>query len=201
MFQKASFVKTAMAYTDYPVMRSLKGKILPEVAVAGRSNAGKSSLLNVLFQNRSLVKVSSTPGKTQGLNFFTVDDCIAFVDLPGYGFAKVPQDVRKQWGPMVHGYLNKREELKLMLFLFDIRREPNEEDKQLLEWAAQAGKAVIMVLTKVDKLNRAELVTHTQKIIKAFDCDQLHYVHFSSPKGIGKNELIRMIQEAFSEET
>src|SRR5262245_55930539 len=136
LFRNAKFIKTAVKAKDYPVLRDLSGNILPEIAVAGRSNVGKSSLLNHLFHSPNLVKTSSTPGKTQALNFFTVNDELTFVDLPGYGYAKVPQSIRKEWGPMVQEYLQKREMLKLILFLFDIRRLPNEEDIEFLEWAA-----------------------------------------------------------------
>lgn len=199
-FKNARFIKTAVAPKDYPVLRDPSGRIMPEIAVAGRSNVGKSSLLNHLFQHKGLVKTSSVPGKTQALNFFTLDDKLAFVDLPGYGFAKVPTEVRKQWGPMVQKYLQERESLKLILFLFDIRRIPQEEDQQFLDWAVHCEKSLILVLTKVDKVKTNEKVANTQKILKAFDAQNLHYVHTSSEKNIGRKELIAMLCEAVSEE-
>ena len=140
-FKNAKFVKTGMTPKDFPVMRDLSGDPLPEVAVAGRSNVGKSSLLNNLFQHKGLVKTSSTPGKTQAINFFSLNDMLAFVDLPGYGYAEVPEKIRKQWGPMVQGIWNAGQRLKLILFLFDIRRMPNEDDEQFLEWVARNQKA------------------------------------------------------------
>lgn len=199
VFKNAKFVITAVNPKDYPALRDSSGKILPEIAVAGRSNVGKSSLLNDLFHAKGLVKTSSTPGKTQALNFFTLNDQLGFVDLPGYGFAQVPLSVRKQWGPMVQTYLQKREPLKLILFLFDIRRIPNEEDMQLLEWAAVNEKAVILVLTKVDKVNQTELRTNTRKILEAFDTDNLHYIHYSVTKKVGRYELMRMLCDALKE--
>jgi GTP-binding protein len=141
-FKYPKFIKTAMKLKDYPTLRDLSGNILFEIAVAGRSNVGKSSLLNHLFMSKGLVKTSATPGKTQAINFFTLNDQLAFVDLPGYGFAKVSHDIRKQWGPMIQTYLKNREPLKIILMLFDIRRMPNEEDCELMEWIAQNQKAL-----------------------------------------------------------
>lgn len=199
-FKKAQFIKTAILAKDYPTLRDKSGNILPEIAVIGRSNVGKSSLLNHLFQSKGLVKTSSTPGKTQAVNFFTVDDALSFVDLPGYGYAQVPPEVRKQWGPMVQSYLEKREPLKLILFLFDIRRIPNDEDRQLLEWVAKNQKAIILILTKVDKVTPNEKKANTQKILHAFDTENLHYLHYSATKNIGRKELIHTLLDALAEE-
>lgn len=197
----AVFVKTAIKEQEYPTIKNEQGKILPEVAVVGRSNVGKSTLLNCLFRAKTpLVRTSSTPGKTQLLNFFTVDKTLSFVDLPGYGFAKVPISIRKEWGPMIQEYLNKRPSLNLILFLFDIRRTPASEDLNLMEWIAKAGKGVILVLTKVDKVTENEKHQMTAQILKGFDIPNLHYLHFSVPQKLGQEVLTRMIQEAFSGE-
>ena len=173
---------------------------MPEIAVAGRSNVGKSSLLNHLFEAKGLVKTSSTPGKTQAINFFSVDDKLAFVDLPGYGYAKVPESVRKQWGPTVQAYLEKREQLKLVLLLFDIRRLPNEDDKRMIEWIAHSQKAMILVLTKVDKVTVNEKRSNIQKILKGLAVENLHHVSYSATKNVGRKELIAMIQDAMQDE-
>lgn len=141
---------------------------LPEIAVVGRSNVGKSSLLNHLFQVKGLVKTSATPGKTQLINFFRTDD-LSFVDLPGYGYAKVPPAVRKQWGPMMEGYFTTRENLKLILLLIDSRREPDDEDFAMLDYAEQSGKPIIIVMTKTDKLNQSELHKQSKVIEEAFN--------------------------------
>lgn len=194
------YIKSAVLEKDYPTIRNPQGDEMPEIAVAGRSNVGKSSLLNHLFGCRGLAKTSATPGKTQTLNFFTWNECWTFVDLPGYGFARVPLEVRKQWGPMVQNYLNKRAPLKLVLCLFDIRRLPNEEDRQLIEWAVHAEKGVILVLTKVDKVSTHEKKANTLKILNAFDFQNLHYVHYSSTKNIGRKELMTMLNDALQEE-
>ena len=197
---RAKFIKTAILPKDYPLIRNEAGKILPEIAVAGRSNVGKSSLLNHLFDTKNLVKTSATPGKTQALNFFTLDDRLAFADLPGYGYAEVPASVRKQWGPMVRSYLEQRQTLKVILFLLDIRRIPNEDDLQFLDWVAYQGKSMILVLTKVDKVKANERKANTQKILTALGAGNIHYVYYSVPKNQGRRELVAMIEDALQDE-
>lgn len=194
----AHFVKTCYEQKEFPEIKNIKGKLLPEVAIVGKSNVGKSSLLNDLFRAKGLVKTSSTPGKTQAVNFFVWDDALAFADLPGYGFAKVPLEVRKKWGPMIQQYLNTRDTLKLLLFLFDIRRIPTDEDRMLMEWIAQSEKGVILVLTKVDKVTRNEKELLTKKILQAFDTESLHTIHYSVPKNEGREPLWKLIKEAMA---
>ncbi len=189
--KNAKFVKSAVK--DFPEIKSVQGHLLPEIAVAGRSNVGKSSLLNHLFGVKDLVKTSSTPGKTQMINFFSVNDEVVFVDLPGYGYAKVPQEVRKQWGPMMESYLQNRAQLKLMLLLLDIRRIPNEDDMQMINWAIHNRIPLILVVTKVDKVKEGEKKSNTQKILKAFNVDNLHYVYYSIKTNIGKDQLLKKI--------
>lgn len=200
-FKNPRFVTTAVGSEGYPVLKDPQGRLLPEIAVAGRSNVGKSSLLNNLFQVKGLVKTSSTPGKTQALNFFTINSQLVFVDLPGYGYANVPPSTRKKWGPMVQGYLSDRPQLKLILFLFDIRRVPNEEDLEFLEWSARSGKAVILVLTKVDKVNQSEKIRFTRKILETFDTENLYHVNYSVTKNIGRKELLHMMFDAINSES
>lgn len=200
-FKNPLFIKSAVKSKDYPAMRTASGRIMDEIAVAGRSNVGKSSLLNHLFQRRDLVKTSSVPGKTQLINFFSLDDTLSFVDLPGYGYAKVPISVRRRWGPMIEEYLDHRPNLKLILFLFDIRRIPNDEDKLFLEWAAARQKAVILVITKVDKVTLNQRNSNTKKILDAFNCENLYYTYYSTTKNIGRKELITLIIDALKEES
>lgn len=199
-FSPAVFIKTAVKSSQFPKAVSSSGHPIPEVAVAGRSNVGKSSLLNDLFQVKGLVKTSSTPGKTQALNFFVSGESVSFVDLPGYGYAKVPLSVRAEWGPMVQEYFNKREALRVLLFLVDIRRIPGEEDLSLMEWAVNANRAVILVLTKIDKVKSNEREANTRKILRAFNVENLHHVHYSVPKKQGRRELISLLTEAIEEE-
>ena len=188
------FIKTALEVKDYPVLKFSNGKIMPEIAIVGRSNVGKSSLLNHLFQTKRLVRISSKPGKTQALNFFTVGDNLSFVDLPGYGFAKVPLAVRKKWGPMVQNYFMMRDSLFLILFLFDIRRCPNEDDYILMDWINNSKHEAILVFTKVDKVKKREVITNTKKILDSFGEPVLNYVHYSATKNIGRKELINKIE-------
>lgn len=192
-FTKAKFVTTAVNPKGYPTLRDPSGNIMPEIAVAGRSNVGKSSLLNHLFKSKGLVKTSSIPGKTQHINFFSVDDKLAFVDLPGYGYAQVPLKVRQQWGPMVQNYLEKRESLKLILFLFDIRRMPNDDDLALLDWIQHYHKNMVLVLTKVDKVTQNEKRVNTEKILRALNLQNVYNIHYSVTKDVGRKELIRLI--------
>lgn len=200
VFKNARFVTTAMQPKDFPTLRNSSGVVLPEIAVAGRSNVGKSSLLNHLFQSKGLVKTSSTPGKTQAINFFTLNEQLVFVDLPGYGYAEVPLTVRKKWGPMIQSYLEKRESLKLVLFLFDIRRTPNDEDLQFLQWAAHYEKSVILVLTKIDKVNNTQKRQRVQQILEAFNSENLHHTLYSTTKNLGRKELVAMICDALETE-
>lgn len=187
-FQTVKFIKTVYQIEEAPSFPHL-----PEIAVVGRSNVGKSTLLNHLFQSKSLVKTSSSPGKTQALNFFSVDGRTIFVDLPGYGFAKVPIKEKKQWAPLIENYLRQRENLKLLLFLLDIRHLPSKEDQKMFEWIEHNQLPTILVLTKVDKLKQGELALQTKRITDSFK--GLPYVHYSAPKNIGRKQLISRMSE------
>lgn len=155
-FEKASFVKTAIWPEHYPKLVDGKQQALFEIAVAGRSNAGKSSLLNHLFRRKNLVKTSSVPGKTQALNFFLVDEQLVFVDLPGYGYAKVPQKLKKLWAPMMERYLQERQCLRLLILVLDIRRNLSEEDQLFCRWASYHKVPFLVVLSKTDKVKKNE---------------------------------------------
>jgi len=146
---KAAFLKSAFLEPHYPPPTK------PEIAFAGRSNVGKSSLINALLGRKKLARTSSTPGRTQALNFFLIQDRFYFVDLPGYGYARVPLQVKKSWGAMVETYLRGRSNLKGVVLILDIRREPTEGDIQLLEWLNRYRIHLIPVLTKADKLSRS----------------------------------------------
>lgn len=198
-FKEVQFVKSATKPAAYPDLKTRSGKPMIEIAVAGRSNVGKSSLLNDLFRRKNLVKTSATPGKTQLINFFTVDEQLCFVDLPGYGYAEVPMSIRKQWGPMVQTYLDSRPHLSVMLFLFDIRRLPNEDDALLMDWIIDRKIPMILVLTKVDKLTDSQKKLQAKKILDAFNCDNLHYVYYSTLKHIGRHELVALIDTSLKE--
>lgn len=197
-FKSSKFIKSAVQPKGYPTLHDESGNILPEVAIAGRSNVGKSTLINHLFQKKGMAKTSSTPGKTQLLNFYTVDDVLGFVDLPGYGYARVPGEVRKEWGPMIEGYLSGRPTLKLVLLLFDIRREPTEEDQLMVKWLMHYDKPFVLILTKVDKVSPAECQRNTKKILQAFAIANLDYVHYSSTKNFGRPNLIGILKKVIA---
>ncbi len=195
LFKQPKFIKSAVKQKDYPKLYDSSGVLLPEVAVAGRSNVGKSSLINNLFNVKGMAKTSATPGKTQLLNFFTVDDLLAFCDLPGYGYAKVSTEIRSEWGPMIENYLSQRTTLHLLLLLFDIRREPNEEDLQLLNWAQYYQKPVQLILTKVDKVSKQESQRNCQKINMLLGLDPKECLLYSSTKNIGRQQLIGLLKK------
>ncbi len=154
----AEFVKSAVWPPQYPPAT------LPEIAFVGRSNVGKSSLINTLVGRKNLAKTSNTPGRTQLINFFTINEKISFVDLPGYGFAKVSQSVKKNWGEMVETYLKERQSLALVIFILDIRRDPSEDDLSLRDWLEHYRIPYLYVLTKADKLSNNQSVSQRSKI-------------------------------------
>jgi len=146
----AEFVVSAAAPGQFPSDNK------PQIAFAGRSNVGKSSIINTLLHRKKLVKTSTTPGKTQLINFFIINGQFYFVDLPGYGYARVPQAVTDTWAPMIEGYLKNSSKLRSVVVLLDARRTPDERDIRLLEWLRQYDIPVICALTKADKLKRQE---------------------------------------------
>ncbi|MFP3927345.1 MAG: ribosome biogenesis GTP-binding protein YihA/YsxC [Desulfobacteraceae bacterium] len=154
---KALFVKSALYPEQYPP------PVHPEIAFAGRSNVGKSSLINTLVNRKNLARTGSRPGRTQMLNFFQVDDRLSLVDLPGYGFARVPDHVRESWRPMVETYLSTREPLRAVTVILDIRRGPQEDDLELLRWLRAYGLTPLVVLTKSDKLPKGRRGTRQKK--------------------------------------
>jgi GTP-binding protein len=153
-----AFLKSAFRKSDYPPPDR------PEIAFAGRSNVGKSSLINVLVKRKGVARTSAKPGRTQAINFFSLEDRLYLVDLPGYGFARVPLHVKKSWGEMVETYLRRRSNLKAVVVILDIRRDLSAGDKKLLEWLNYYGKKSIVVLTKVDKLSRQKSISRAKQI-------------------------------------
>jgi GTP-binding protein len=179
----AEFVTSATKPAQYPAA------FLPEIAFAGRSNVGKSSLINALVNRRHLVKTSSTPGRTQLINFFNINEQIVFVDLPGYGYAKVPAAVRKTWGPMIETYLRGRKALKGVVIIMDVRRIPGQEELNLLGWLKHYSIAGICVLTKTDKLPKSKQVQQHSRIAEALEMDKKDFILFSAKTRRGKDTL------------
>lgn len=191
-FKDPLFIKSAFKPEDFPHFRESHGQSLPEIAVVGRSNVGKSSLLNHLFQ-KDLVKTSSTPGKTQAINFFTLNRQLVFVDLPGYGYAKVPTSMKQLWGSMIEGYLDQRVELRLILMLLDIRHTPTKDDFQFIEWLHARNLPSIIILTKTDKLNRSEKEQKIRAMHTLLPSDSFPVIPYSVHEVDGRKQLIQQI--------
>ncbi len=169
----------------------------PEVTLSGRSNVGKSSLINRLLNRRNLARTSASPGKTQTLNFYHINEAFYFVDLPGYGYAKVSKSLQQQWGPMIESYLMDRNNLRLILQLVDIRHEPSKEDKIMTEYLRGIGRPFAVVATKADKISRGALARHVAMLSKSLQLsaeDRLFAT--SADTGLGVEELWDFIEQA-----
>jgi GTP-binding protein len=166
---------------------------LPEVAVVGRSNVGKSTLINHLFRRKGMARSSATPGKTRAIHFFCADDLVLFADLPGYGYAAAPKKEQERWRKLADQYLETREALKLVVFLIDARRDLNEEDRSFLEWLAHKELPFLLVLTKADKLKTGERKKKRLQMEEVTGADPLLT---SASKNLGRNELIAAIERS-----
>jgi GTP-binding protein len=178
----ATYLKSAEDKRSYP-----EGGLV-EIAFAGRSNVGKSSMINTLLGRRNLVRTSKTPGHTRKLNFYLINNRFVFVDLPGYGFARVPLEERERWRPMVENYLSERRELAAVVVITDARRPPTDMDEELIAYLRTHGIRYILVPTKADKLGRSELASQRRVMSETFGPEG-PVVFFSSLNGAGKNEL------------
>jgi GTP-binding protein len=168
---------------------------LPEVAFAGRSNVGKSSLINRLVQRKKLARTSSSPGRTQQLNYYRVNDRIYFVDLPGYGYVRGGVDLRRAVGRLTEGYLGGRRQLRAVVLLIDVRRGPTELDLEMVGRLREKGRRFLLVLTKADKLSRSQLSRQLAKLEASGTLADLDYLQFSAATGDGRDDLLRWIEE------
>ncbi len=166
---------------------------LPEVAFAGRSNVGKSSLINRILNRRALVKVSSRPGKTQALNYFLVNESFYLVDLPGYGFAKVSRQIRRQWQDLIDGYLERRAPLRAVVLIIDIRHPAKKGDLEFFGWLRSRGIPVVPVYTKIDKISRGQWQRHAAVLDAAFHLSAADRILFSSKTGEGRENLLNKL--------
>jgi len=183
LIKSSEFITSAVKPAQYPIAD------LPEIAFAGRSNVGKSSLINGLINRKRLVKTSSTPGRTQLVNFFMINSAFIFVDLPGYGYAKVPISVRKTWGPMIETYLSTRETLKGVVLIMDLRRIPGLEELNFIDWLHQYNIPTILVLTKADKLSKTKQIKQIIAISKTLSIDKDALILFSAKTRLGKEKV------------
>lgn len=186
---KAEFIKSGTKPSQWPKHD------LPEIAFGGRSNVGKSSLINSLAQRKKLVKISGTPGHTQLVNFFNINDAMCLVDLPGYGYAKAPIAEKEAWGRMVEGYLFERENLRGIVVIMDLRRGPEDDDMMLVKAAPNLGIQPILVFTKADKYSRAQRKRRRDEIAKELGEEADALMLYSSKDGLGREDLWRRLTQ------
>ena len=162
---------------------------LPEIAFAGRSNVGKSSLLNTLVRRKAFARVSKTPGRTREINFFVVNKQFVLADLPGYGYARISKTRQAEWRPLIEGYLRRSPVLKGIVQLLDVRHDPTDDDKQMLDLLAEIGLPTVVCVTKVDKLPKAQAAARLKAIAKELELDEEQMIAFSAETGAGRFEL------------
>lgn len=167
----------------------------PEVAFAGKSNVGKSSLINALMNRKSYARISATPGKTQTINFYNINDALYLVDLPGYGYAKVSEKEKEQWGKLIERYLHKSAQLKAVFLLIDIRHEPSVNDRMMYRWVVEQGFEPVIIATKLDKIKRSQVQKHVKMIRESLALvPGTKVVPFSSSTKQGRDEIWEMIE-------
>ncbi|TXK84700.1 ribosome biogenesis GTP-binding protein YihA/YsxC [Paenibacillus sp. N3.4] len=190
---QAEFVISAVGPSQYPE------DALPEIALAGRSNVGKSSLINCLISRKNLARTSSQPGKTQTLNYYKINQDLYFVDLPGYGYAKVSKTKREQWGKFIESYLMNRETLRLVMQLVDLRHPPSKDDQAMYEWLRHNDVPVLVVATKADKIPKSKWQKHIKMVKETLGMDKgTTPLLFSSELGLGKDELWSILEQAIA---
>lgn len=187
--KKSAYVASAVLFEQYPEAT------VPEIALAGRSNVGKSSLINTLINRHGLARTSSQPGKTQTINFYLINDDWYFVDLPGYGFARVSRDTREQWGTMIERYLNKRTVLQEIWQLIDIRHPPTEQDGQMFEWLRFHNFPHILIATKADKISKNQRMKSLKIIKNQLAVKDEDIVVFSAQTGEGREKLLQRVEK------
>ncbi len=183
------------------ITSKLPDHTLPEVAFAGKSNVGKSSLINAIMNRKSLARTSSQPGKTQTINFYLINQDLYLVDLPGYGFAKVSEDVRKKWGKMIENYLYNRPQLKKIFLLIDIRHEPGANDRNMYQWIVSQGYEPIIIATKLDKLKRSQVQKQVSVVRKGLGMKENDIlIPFSSVTKQGREEILDLMSQVLKDE-
>jgi len=189
IIKTVEFVKSAVKPSQFPEYD------LPEIAFAGRSNVGKSSLINTLIQRKDMVKTSSKPGCTQLINFFLVNETLSFVDLPGYGYAKVSKKIRAQWQPMINLYLSTRQNLLGLILLIDIRRDPGKEEFDMVDWLESHKMPYLVILTKSDKLSKTKQQKRLNAICSQMNREKNHVIVFSTRTKKGRDTVLGEIED------
>lgn len=188
-------IKTVNLETVCGITSKLPENKLPEVAFAGKSNVGKSSLINALMNRKSYARISAEPGKTQTINFYNVNDAVYYVDLPGYGYAKRSQEMKIQWGPMIENYLGTSKQLRCVFLLADIRHEPSEDDKMMYDWIVHQGYDPIVIATKLDKLKRSQVPKRVKLLRAALNMEEESLlIPFSAQTKQGREEIWDIIE-------
>ena len=189
-------IKNVSLETVCGITSKLPDNKLPEIAFAGKSNVGKSSLINALMNRKSLARTSSQPGKTQTINFYNINDAMYLVDLPGYGYAKVPESERAKWGKMIERYLHASKQLKAVFLLVDIRHRPSANDKTMYDWIVYQGYRPIIIATKLDKLKRSQVQKSIKEVKEglALTCQDI-LIPFSSQTKQGREEIWEQMDE------
>lgn len=187
-------IKNVRLETVIGVTSKIPQNEMPEIAFAGKSNVGKSSLINALMNRKSLARTSSQPGKTQTINFYNINEALYFVDLPGYGYAKVSQQEKEKWGKMVERYLHQSKVLKAVFLLIDIRHDPSTNDKTMYEWILSNGFHPIIIATKADKINRSQLQKQVKAVRQGLGVEKdTTVIPFSSQTKQGRDEIYAVI--------
>lgn len=195
-------IKNVSLETVCGITSKLPNNIHPEVAFAGKSNVGKSSLINALMNRKSLARTSAQPGKTQTINYYNINDAIYFVDLPGYGYAKANEEVKAKWGKMIEDYLHKSKQLKAVFLLIDIRHEPSGNDKIMYDWILRQGYKPIIIATKLDKINRSQIQKQVKLIKTALNVEKdTILIPFSSETKQGREEIYELIDQIITAES
>ncbi len=194
-------IKSVNLETVCGITSKLPENKFPEVAFAGKSNVGKSSLINALMNRKAYARVSSEPGKTQTINYYNINNAIYYVDLPGYGYAKRSKETKQLWGPMIESYLHTSKKIRQVFLLIDIRHEPSEDDKMMYDWILQQGYEPIIIATKADKLKRSQLEKNVQMIRNALQLEaQDTLIPFSAETKQGREEIWGIIDKIILEE-
>jgi len=193
-------IKTVELETVCGITSKLPDNTKPEFAFAGKSIVGKSSLINALMNRKAYARTSSQPGKTQTINFYNINDALYYVDLPGYGYAKVAQEVKAKWGKMIENYLHQSPMLKRVFLLIDIRHEPSVNDKTMYDWIVYNGYQPVIIATKLDKINRSQVQKHMKMVRQGLEIGQdVTVIPFSAETKQGRDEIWALIEEMMGE--